>query len=81
MMMNTDINNTVDLLLFAREKGLRVFVEEGKLKFTVADDTEVDKELVLLLRTRKQELLDFLIRSTHPRRLQFCIHSAQHWIG
>jgi len=56
----SDFAKAASILTAAHEKGVDVFIEEGKLKFRVAKGEQIDAALISRLKEHKESLIAFL---------------------
>lgn len=54
------MNSSLDILLQAEEKGISLFLEEGKLRFALAKGKSVDPDFLQLLKSQKAAITAFL---------------------
>ena len=50
----------IDFLIEANEKGMSIFLEDGKLKYTVDKSRPIDNDFLARLKERKDEIIEFL---------------------
>ncbi len=60
MAMKLKKKQVIDLLLEAEKRGIHIFLEDKKLKYSTNNEFDLDPEFFLNLRRRREEIIEFL---------------------
>jgi hypothetical protein len=58
--MSIDNKIAIDFLIRAKEKGMSIFLEDGKLRYTITKGKSIDNKFVTELKNYKNEITAFL---------------------